>query len=348
MTKVLEQQARYTRVIISHRLHLIPLALFFTILPSLPAAAQPTVRVTVDGASIWSAPVMPAIVLATAKVGTTLEVLARVGSWYRVRLPNDRSRTGYIQIRLVEGKVDNVPTVGGPAVQPRGPARRGPPRQSFVSASGGYLPSILNFDTTSSFTLFVEEGTRKTSYKTRQTPLVDVSGGGEIQRNLFVAIAVSWAKGKVDADINEQVPHPFYFDQKRTLQGTAERLSREEFAGHFQVAKRAPLTRRISVLLGAGPSVFRLKQAFVTDVTYNETYPFDSLEFRSAAATEQQKTGWGGNVQLNIVTMLSRQAGIDVLMRYSRGFVRFPGSTGSTIRVPTGGIHVAIGLRGEF
>jgi hypothetical protein len=290
---------------------------------------------------------MPAIVLATAKTGTTLEVLARVGSWYRVRLPNDRSRTGYIQIRLVEGKVD-VPTVGGPAVQARGPARRGPPKRSFISASGGYLPSILNFDATSSFTVFVEEGTRNITYETRQTPLLDVSGGGEIQRNLFVAVAVSWAKGKVDADINEQVPHPFYFDQKRTLEGTAEKLSREEIAGHFQLAKRAPLTRRVSFVLGAGPSVFRLKQAFVTDVTYNETYPFDSVEFRGATTTEQRKTGWGGNVQLNVVTMLSRQAGIDVLIRYSRGFVNFPGSAGSTTRVPTGGLHVAIGLRGEF
>jgi hypothetical protein len=333
-----------------HTLRLIPIiATLFMLLPSRTAAAQPTVTVSVDGASIWSAPSMPAVVLATVKVGTTLEVLARVGLWYRVRLPNDSSRTGYIQVRQVEGKVDNIPSTPEASGQPRavGP-RRGPPRRSFVTASGGYLPTILDFDTTASFTVFLEEGTRNTTYTTQRAAILDVSGGHEVHRNLFVGAAVSWAKGSTDADIDQKIPHPFFFEQMRTLEATAARLPREEIAVHFQAAWLTQLSRRVQFVVAGGPSLFRLRQTFVTDVVYTDTYPFDVVEFGSTSNTSEEKTAVGGNVQANVITMLNRQVGVDAVVRFSRASLRFPGSEGSTFSVPAGGVHIALGLRAEF
>jgi hypothetical protein len=315
------------------------------------ALAQTTVRVAVDGASIWSAPSVPSIVLATVKAGTELEVLARFGAWYRVRLPDDPTRIGYVLVRQVEGSTEglSIPPSSGRTGQPRTPVRRrAQPRRSFISGSAGYLSTILNFESTTSFAEFLEQTSRTTSYNTRGTPLVDIGYGVEIRRGLFGAAAISWTSGSSDADIDQQIPHPFFFERRRTLKAEAAALPREEIALHLQGAGRVPINQRIHLFFAAGPSLFKLKQSFVTDVAYTHEYPFDAVEFDKAVTAIQEKTQWGGNVQLNVITMLHRHLGIDGLVRFSRASVRFTLPGESNVTVPAGGLHVALGLRAEF
>jgi len=186
--------------------------------------------VVVDGASIWSAASVPSNVLTTVKAGTTLQVIERIGVWYRVRLPNDSTRVGFILARQVE---PGGPGAGTPPPEsrpaqsrPSTAARRGPPRRAFLAASGGYLPSPLQFDNTVTFTEFVEQGSRKTTYTNQRSAVVDVSYGVEIHGGLFAAGAVTRSTGSADARIDEQVPHPFQFNQMRTLTGAATDLAR--------------------------------------------------------------------------------------------------------------------------
>src|SRR6476469_7099946 len=113
------------------------------------ASAQ-TVRVLVDGASIWSAPSVPSNVLTTVRAGTTLEVIERIGTWYRVRLPNDATRVGFILARQVEPSGPENPRPTQPRTAQSRPStaarRRGPPRRAFLAGSGAYPPSALQFD----------------------------------------------------------------------------------------------------------------------------------------------------------------------------------------------------------
>jgi hypothetical protein len=312
--------------------------------------AQTTVRVTVDGASIWSQPAVPSIVLATVKAGTELEVLARFGFWYRVRLPDDPTRIGYILVRQVEGSAEGLTIPPSQrAGQPRTPVRRrGQPRRSFISGSAGYPSTILNFENTTSFAQFLEQGSRTTTYNTRGTPLVDIGYGVEVRRGLFAAGAISWMSGSSVADIDQQIPHPFFFEQMRTLKAEATALQREEIALHLQAAGLVPISRRIHLFFGAGPSLFKLKQSFVTDVAYTHEYPFDSVVFDKVDTTMREKTQWGGNVQLNIITMMNRHVGLDGLVRFSRASLRFTLPDETNVAVPAGGLHVALGLRAEF
>jgi len=159
---------------------------------------------------------------------------------------------------------------------------------------------MLSSDQKGTFTDFVEQGSRTVTYKTDPVPLFDVSYGVEVLRGLFIQGAVSRVNGSRTAEIEEQVPHPFLFGQMRTLKGTATDLSRDEIAVHFQAGAVAPLGRRLQVGIAGGPSFFKLKQTFVTDVAYSQEYPYDTVTYTSATTALSEKNRWGFNVQGNV------------------------------------------------
>ncbi|HKY20632.1 MAG TPA: hypothetical protein VJM31_05380, partial [Vicinamibacterales bacterium] len=126
-------------------------AAFLLVVSSGTASAQ-TVRVIADGASIWSNPSVPGIVLVTVKAGTLLEVVGQAGAWYCVKLPSDSTREGYILARQVEGSVGPLK----PSVPPGGQAglarRPPPPRRAFLSVGGSYQPPFSQPGNEVSFT----------------------------------------------------------------------------------------------------------------------------------------------------------------------------------------------------
>jgi len=91
-----------------------------------------------------------------------------------------------------------------------------------------------------------------------------------------------------------------------------------------------------------------VNETFVADVAYSEEYPYDTVTFESALTATQQKTGVGGNLQADIISMVSRHLGIDGLVRFSYASLKFAGAGGSALAVPAGGLHVGIGIRAEF
>ncbi len=310
---------------------------------------QKTVRVSVDGASILSAPTVPSTVLSTVKVGTVLGVLAQAGEWYRVWLPGDPTRIGYILAREVESAPDQLVLPGSaPAGQPGAAAAQGSRRRAYLSILGGYMPAPLDFDTSTTFTKNVEEGTLDVAYENQTVPVIDVGAGVEVYRGLFLAASMSYASGTSDVTIDQEIPHPFFFDRTRRATATVAGLPRDELALHLQAAWILPVGRRIQLSAAGGPTLFRLDQTLVTDVDYIEEYPFDSVVLDDAVTEIQRQFRWGFNVQVNVITMLSRHLGVDGLIRYSRATVPFDGPDESTLDVPAGGFEVGVGVRFGF
>ena len=217
-----------------------------------------------------------------------------------------------------------------------------------MSVSAAYQPAVLKFDNKVTFTDFVEAGSRTTTYKTVRGAGFDFGGGVEIYHDLFVGAEASRFNGSADAEIDEQVPHPFFFNQPRTLKGTSTALPRDEIALHIQVGSLATFGKHLQVMIAFGPSVFKLKETFVTDITYTQEYPYDTVTFQSARTEQQEKSRVGGNAQANIIVMMNKHIGVDGLIRYSHTMVSFAASDGSTFKVPAGGMHVGIGLRAAF
>ena len=97
-----------------------------------------------------------------------------------------------------------------------------------------------------------------------------------------------------------------------------------------------------------GPTFFNLKQDFVSGVTVNETYPFDTATFGSATTKQLSKTAVGFNAGVDISRALTSQVAIGGLIRYSRGDVKFDDPAIGQQTVKAGGVEVAAGVRVRF
>jgi hypothetical protein len=104
----------------------------------------------------------------------------------------------------------------------------------------------------------------------------------------------------------------------------------------------------VDVKVMGGPTFFNLKQDFVSAVTVNETYPFDTATFGSATTTQLSNTAVGFNAGVDISRPLSSVVGVGALVRYSRADVKFNGREISEQTVKAGGVEVAGGVRVRF
>ena len=317
---------------------------------AVPAFAD-SVRVVVDRANIWSTATVP-IVLAVVRTGTVLEVKGRRDVWYLVALPNDPTQVGYIfarQVELVSGEAIAPQTPGGQVrTPPVSPRVRGTPPRPFLYANAAYQFTALHFDNSESFTTFLEEGTRSTAYHVTSGLGFDVGSGTGVARRIAVAAAVSWRTRKDDASVTEQVPHPFFYNQPRSLGGTAAGLERQEAALHLQVAWVLPLASHLQVLVAGGPSIFHVKQPLVSGVAYTDTYPYDTISFVSASPDAQSKSRIGANGQVDVVVPLTQHYGLQGIVRFSHASIKFDSVGSTTFSVPVGGVQAGLGLRTLF
>ena len=67
--------------------------------------------------------------------------------------------------------------------------------------------------------------------------------------------------------------------------------------------------RAVDVKVMGGPTFFNLKQDFVSGVTVNETYPFDTATFAGATTKQLSKAAVGFNAGVDISRPLSSQRG---------------------------------------
>lgn len=68
------------------------------------------------------------------------------------------------------------------------------------------------------------------------------------------------------------------------------------------------------IKLMGGPTFFNLKQDFVSTVTLNETYPFDTATFGGATTTQLLKAAVGFNACVDISRPLSSVVGVGALI----------------------------------
>jgi hypothetical protein len=163
---------------------------------------------------------------------------------------------------------------------------------------------------------------------------------------LAVGFAVSYLTHDSTADITAKIPHPFFFNQPRTITGSAP-VTRTEGAGHIEAAYQ--LSRgRVDVLLLGGPSIFNASQTLVTDVTYSDAFPFDTATFRSAVTATAKKTVVGFNVGGDVTWRFSRNIGIGGLIRYAQAHPTLSAANNSAVKIDVGGLQVGAGLRFLF
>src|SRR5262245_44459921 len=167
-----------------------------------------------------------------------------------------------------------------------------------------------------------------------------LDGGATIRvfRNIGAGIAFSGASRTGDASVTASIPHPFFFSQNRSIEGTAS-LQHRELATHVS-AVYLTFIGKMDVAIAGGLSVFNLKQDVVSDVVFGQVYPYDTATFTSAELNRQQssKTGYHGSADLT--WRLAPRWGIGGLLRYSRASVPLNGVT-----IDAGGLQAGGGVR---
>jgi len=218
-----------------------------------------------------------------------------------------------------------------------------------ISVNGGVQLSSIAFDTSAMRAVYLENAIIDTSYKTRVGPAVDGGVSVRIAGNVGVGVTVSAFTATHDANVSAAIPHPFFFKTPRTVTGTATGLRRDELVAHLLGIYAFRPTANVDVFVSAGPSFFRVRQAVVDDVSFRDTYPYDTPTFTSAASQRVSGQRTGFNAGADIGLRLSRHAGVGGSVRFSRAVVSLvmPNSTATT-SVDAGGVQLLGGLRLYF
>ena len=150
-----------------------------------------------------------------------------------------------------------------------------------------------------------------------------------------------------DATVDAQVPHPFFDNQFRAVQGTTP-ATRNEVGAHVLIGWMMPITDRIRILVTAGPSVLSVRQSLVTSVEVTETYPYDTAAFKSAATKDATASATGFNAGADVFWMFSRNVGAGGLIQVTHARVKVPADGGRTVSIDAGGAQIGAGLRFIF
>jgi hypothetical protein len=235
------------------------------------------------------------------------------------------------------------PTQPRPAPRPQRPVLS---EKVFISVGGLFQVGANDFVDTATIRENVEDGRLETDYEVGSGPAFDVSAGVVVWRNLAVGAGVTRFSKSTLTSVNAQVPHPFFFNQPRSVTGDFSG-TRSELAFHVQMRGVFPLNNRMMFTAFGGPSFFTVKQSIVTDLDYTESYPFDSATFSRAVGAEQSESRVGFNVGGDISYFFSRQVGIGFTAQYAGATVEMTVPSG-TADVKAGGGQIGGGFRLRF
>jgi hypothetical protein len=243
------------------------------------------------------------------------------------------------------------PTQPRPPVKP-GPARpspRQPTDRIYVSINGAYQTGGDDFSETVTFTENAENGTFSTDYDMKSGPAFNLSVGAGLWRYFGVGVGVTRYSKSTPIALNASVPHPFFFNRPRTVDGEIGGLKREELAVHVQARAMFLATPRIQAVVFGGPSFFSVKQGIVNDFEITETYPFDTAAFSRGISTTVDESKVGINVGADVGYFFTRQVGVGGSVQYAGTTIDVPASSGTgTLEIKAGGVQAGVGLRLRF
>lgn len=220
--------------------------------------------------------------------------------------------------------------------------------RAVVSVGAAWQATTRSFDDSFTFDQYAEQGQADVDYKVNAGPVFEGGIGVRLWKALGVGVSVSRFTDSSAAKVTATVPHPFFFDRPRAVEGDATGVTREEKSVHAQVQFFAQASRRVLVVLSGGPSFVTARQEFVSRVNWDESYPFDTATFRSADTRQQSGSAVGFNAGADVIFMIGRSFGLGGLVRYTQATVDLEPTDTRTVSVETGGFQAGAGIRVIF
>jgi hypothetical protein len=220
------------------------------------------------------------------------------------------------------------------------------PERVWFSVSGGVQPAVNSFEDRFDVPLYTETERVTVAYPVTGGALIAASAGYRVWKQLTVGIGVTRYDRRADASVTASVPHPFFDNQFRQIEGTVP-ATRNEVGAHLLIGWMLPLTGSMRLLLTAGPSLLSVGQTLVTGIEVTEVFPYDTASFKSATTTDRSVTAAGFNAGADLFWMFSRNVGAGGLVQITRATAK-PRAGDRTIAVDAGGAQVGAGLRFVF
>jgi hypothetical protein len=219
------------------------------------------------------------------------------------------------------------------------------PGRAVVSVNGGVQSSSRTFSDTITFPLYLEQATHDIDYATESELFFDAGAVVRVWGNLGVGVAVSRYTDDTAATVEGSLPHPFRFNQLRSIEGETPEIRRRETGTHLQIAWMVAATNRIRFIVSGGPSWIQAEQGVVTEVRYSEAYPFDEATFTGVDRVLEKESGTGFNIGADVIWAFSKNIGVGGLLRYTRATVTLSPVEGRSIELELGGLQAGGGLR---
>jgi hypothetical protein len=223
------------------------------------------------------------------------------------------------------------------------PALAQTPPTVIVSVNGGVQPGTNRLSEAIELTKYHESAPVTADLPASAVPFFDAGANFRIYRALGASVAVSALSDTDGAAVEGQIPHPFYFSRARSISGQVG-VERREVAVHLDGTYLLE-SSRVSLLFFGGASFFNIEQDIVTDVSYDETYPYDAATYTTAAVAQVKVSKTGYNVGADVIWKLSRRWGIGGLVRFSRATVPLVEGGVDAGTMDVGGLMVGAGLR---
>jgi hypothetical protein len=232
-----------------------------------------------------------------------------------------------------------------PARPPAAPAAPKPARL-FISIDGGTQQKSSGFSDAFDVPLYLENEHVSTTYPEYQGVFVSFAARYRLWKHLTAGVGVSSFSDTGDAAITASIPHPFFDNQPRTVSGTAS-AKREELSVYPTVGWIVPFSSSIQLSLNAGPSIMTVKQPFVTEIHFSETYPYDTALFTSADLTTSSATAVGFYAGADVSWMFSKHLGVGGVIQVTRATVKEKAGD-RTVSIDAGGAQAGGGVRFVF
>ncbi len=212
------------------------------------------------------------------------------------------------------------------------------------SASRPSLPQPLAFD----HALFgLEPGEMAARYGRSDATAFEASMGYSVQGRLAIAVTLSTSSHDMDVDVAAELPHPFFFDRPRSVEG-AVAAAREQLSLHVSAMWRVREGKKLEFALFGGPSWFELEKEILAGLEFESAYPYDEAMLTEGNVLTHSSVTPGLHLGAEAAWWFRPRAGLLGTIRHVYGPDEFELPDGTRIDLDAGGLQALIGLRFRF
>ena len=229
-------------------------------------------------------------------------------------------------------------------------------QRGFVQVGGGAQSGSHTLTSTSTFTIYDEQGSIAGAQEYSGGAIWNIGGGARVWKNLVAALNYTRKSDSIDAVVVASVPHPAILNRPRQVTQTVPELKHSENAYHLSAMWMFPFGDDLTLGVGGGPSFVSVSHEFATSagIAATGTPPdFATVALKDVTFTRGRKTATTINVGADLTYTLpvdlgqAGKLGATLGLRYAGGDVTVPHVGGET-EVKYGGMQIWGGLRVSF